>query len=541
MTKSIFVLLVISFHLLFGVDCLHAETHRILGRIVDKTSSKPIPARIYIQDVSSEQWHYAESSHPTGTAVRYERQRGESIEMHTTLSAHPFVASLPSGTFAITIERGKEYRTLTKTISSSEAGDEITFDLERWADMAELGWYSGDTHVHRSLEDLPNIVLAEDLNVTFPLIYWARDGYEAPEKNDPDFDPTQPVELIEVGPTHVIYPLNTEYEIARFHGEPHKLGAFFILNHKTPFNVGVPPVGNILEQAREEGALFELDKHNWPWSMMLIPVLGIDLYEITNNHIWRTQFYYKDFGLKAPQSMEVEEDEGGFTEWGWIRYGFQNYYLLLNCGFHLRPTAGTASGVHPVPLGFGRVYVHQPEGFSYEGWVRGLNGGKSFVTTGPMLPIEVNGLSPQISIHRNDDQPTVIEIKGSAVSPDLIDRIEVIKNGEVYDSIDPENNLGERGEYNSEIDVRYEVADSCWFAVRCFSKTPEGRIRFGHSSPSFVDYKDRPLPPRRDDIQFLIRRMEEQIERNKILENEDALKEYRQALEGYRDLLEVAR
>ena len=44
--------------------------------------------------------------------------------------------------------------------------------------------------------------------------------------------------------------------------------------------------------------------------------------------------------------------------------------IRMLCGL-LRPTAGTASGVHPVPLGFGRVYVHCPAGFSYEAWVRG--------------------------------------------------------------------------------------------------------------------------------------------------------------------------
>ena len=60
--------------------------------------------------------------------------------------------------------------------------------------------------------------------------------------------------------------------------------------------------------------------------------------------------------------MKVERDARGFTERGWIEFGFQNYYALLDCGFRIRPTAGTASGVHPVPLGFGRVYVHLDPG-----------------------------------------------------------------------------------------------------------------------------------------------------------------------------------
>ncbi len=76
-------------------------------------------------------------------------------------------------------------------------------------------------------------------------------------------------------------------------------------------------------------------------------------------------------------NIESEPDGGAWTESGWIDYGFKSYYALLNCGFRLRPTAGTASGVHPVPLGFGRVYVHRPQGFTYDGWIKGLDAGET--------------------------------------------------------------------------------------------------------------------------------------------------------------------
>src|SRR5262249_20829697 len=138
----------------------------------------------------------------------------------------------------------------------------------------------------------------------------------------------------------------------------------------------------------------DLDKHNWPWSMMLVPVIMPDLFELTNNHIWRTEFAFGGYGEPAPPYMKVAMDANGWTEAGWIDYGLQNYYALLNCGFRLRPSGGTAAGVHPVPLGFGRVYVHLPDGFSYAGWVKGLNAGRSFVTTGPMLFVELDGQDP---------------------------------------------------------------------------------------------------------------------------------------------------
>jgi hypothetical protein len=49
------------------------------------------------------------------------------------------------------------------------------------------------------------------------------------------------------------------------------------------------------------------------------------------------------------------------------------------------PTAGCASGVHPVPLGFGRVYVKIDGDVHLRQVDEGLNEGRSFVTTGPML------------------------------------------------------------------------------------------------------------------------------------------------------------
>lgn len=81
----------------------------------------------------------------------------------------------------------------------------------------------------------------------------------------------------------MIYPLNTEYEIFTVGDKRHTLGAIFALNQKTVLTDGVPPVRQIAEQVHREGGLLELDKHNWPWSMMLVPVMKVDLYELTSD------------------------------------------------------------------------------------------------------------------------------------------------------------------------------------------------------------------------------------------------------------------
>jgi len=39
----------------------------------------------------------------------------------------------------------------------------------------------------------------------------------------------------------------------------------------------------VAEHARREGALLDLEKHNWPWSIALVPVLKVDLFELANS------------------------------------------------------------------------------------------------------------------------------------------------------------------------------------------------------------------------------------------------------------------
>ena len=100
--------------------------------------------------------------------------------MHTTVSADPFGLDLPDGRYTVIVERGKDYHPESRTIVISGTPAAATIALQRWVDPAGLGWYSGETHVHRTLDDLPNLMRAEDLNVAFPLLDWVREAGVAP-------------------------------------------------------------------------------------------------------------------------------------------------------------------------------------------------------------------------------------------------------------------------------------------------------------------------------------------------------------------------
>jgi len=517
-----------------------AQSATLLGTIVDADSGKPIPARVYVQDADGK-WRFPESV--GGTAVEYKKfnwRATNSIEMHTTLSAHPFKLVGRPGPVTVTIERGKEYFTLTNRIDLQPGDNRFHFKLKRWVNMAERGWYSGDTHVHRTLEELPNLLQAEDLNVAFPLVYWVTKSYQSPSTGNKNLNVEIPKGLITVDRTHVIYPRNTEYEIFTVDGKRHPLGAIFFLNHKTAFKLGAPPISPVAKLARGEGALLELDKHNWPWSMMLVPVLDVDLFELSNNHVWRTRFGFNNFGLDAPKYMGLNPI-GKWTERDWLSYGFQNYYALLNCGFNLRPTAGNASGVHPVPLGFGRVYVKVGKEFSYQGFVEGLNAGRSFVTTGPMLFTEIDGRDAGHTF-REVRKGARFKVKGTLrTDHPVTGPTEIIRNGETIARMSAQPILHEDGSYGAVFEHDIRIDETSWVAVRYLERRAEGRLRFAHSGVFHFKVPGTTNRPRKSEIDFLIGRMNEQLERSQGVLKKPAIAEYEQALKTYKDIAKNAR
>ena len=515
----------------------------VTGEIFDARSRQPIPARLYIQ-ADDGRWFFAESASPAGSAIRYEKQNWvntNAVEMHVTLPAHPFRIELPPGGYTLTAERGKEYRPLIRRVEVGTGPVQLRLPLRRWINMAGRGWFSGDTHVHRPLADLPNIMLAEDLNIAFPLTCWVTKAFTPPAQGDKNLDADARAELIRVDATHLIWPRNTEWEIFTVDGRRHHLGAVFALGHKSAFTLGAPPLTPIAEQARREGALLDLDKHDWPWSMALVPLMKVDLYELANNHIWRTEFGMSKWNGAADDFVGLPGDGWSGTEREWIEAGFRNYYTLLDCGFRLRPSAGTANGVHPVPLGFGRVYVQCPRGFSFDAWWRGLDAGRSFVTTGPMLLAEVDGHPPGERVTIKPGKSRRLKITGEVISEEPVNAVEIIVNGEVAHRLTPAPRRNRDEANETKFHQTLELNGSSWIAVRCWESRGGGRIRFAHTAPWFFDVPGAPLRPRREEIDFLIRSVRQEIGRTSGVLPAEAMAEYQKALAIYEDIAREAR
>jgi hypothetical protein len=511
---------------------------RVTGEVRDAATAEALASRIYIQGADGA-WHFPNDA-GVGDVVRYDRENywdKTQVEKHATLSPRPFTVDLAAGEYTVTIERGKEYVPLETTVTVDRSHARWQLSLARWSDIAALGWYSGDMHCHRPLEDLANLMLAEDLNVCFPLTYWTTITERPPTRGDKTIADVPPPAPVAVDATHVWYPRNTEYEIFEVGGRKHTLGAFLILNHHTPLAAPCPPLAAIAAQARGEGAVIDLEKHNWEWAAVVAPVLPVELFELANNHNWRIGFGVKNWGAPAPEWLDLDGPLSIDNERDWIEYGWRFYYALLNSGLSINPTAGSASGAHPVPLGYSRVYVHLPQGFTYDKWIAGLRAGRSFVTTGPMLLVTVNERDPGERFQA-DGEALPLRIKGEVRSAKPLERIELVWNGEIIRRIEPANEPTGAAVI-TRFDLTLPIESSGWLAARCVggpSKT--GGIPFAHTAPWHVEVSGRPLPPRRREVQYFLQRVEEEIDRNKSVLTREQLADYYRARDFWREKLE---
>ena len=459
--------------------------------------------------------------------------------MHTALSAHPFRIELLPGTYTFRVEHGKEYFPEERQVEVSPTSSKLAFSLRRWTNMRSQGWFSGDTHNHREPADLPVNQLAEDLNVALPMVDWTTVSTVPPTESGRGFKGSWSNAPVHIDAEHVWYPRNTEYEIFQTGTANHTLGALVILNHQTRFSEPVLPLSRIAAKAHAEGALLDLEKHNWPWSVALVPAVKVDLFELANNHHWATEYAVRNWAVPAPTYMGLE-GTGTDTERGWTLYGFQTYYALLNCGFRIHPTAGTANGVHPVPLGFSRVYVHLEGPFSYDAWIKGLSAGRSFVTTGPMLTVKADDHWPGETLSPSTPGQ-VSRFRGEVLSEQPLESLELIFNGEVAMKLAPQNQRTAQQAFRTEIHQEVKTTGSGWVAWRCFETRPGGRVRFAHTAPWYVEQPSTPLRPRRAEAEWLVQRVQEEIQRSERIAPSSLLQDYRKSLAHYQELLRTAR
>src|SRR5262249_7039256 len=185
----------------------------------------------------------------------------------------------------------------------------------------------------------------------------------------------------------------------------------------------------------------------------------VDWIGLENNHMCRDRMYESEAWGKPRDTKRLPPPLGNGH---WTQ---EIYYHLLNCGLRVPPSAGSASGVLPNPVGYDRVYVHAGKELTWEKWWEGLKTGRSFVTNGPLLRVRAGGELPGHVFNAKDE--VNIEVNGSMAGRDKIRFLEVIRDGEVERKV----SLEEFTKTGSLGTIRFK--SSGWFLVRAIADNPK--------------------------------------------------------------------
>ena len=256
-------------------------------------------------------------------------------------------------------------------------------------------------------------------------------------------------------------------------------GAVLLLNMPDPFEYDLAALWpldiDFCRRTRRRGGFIDGEKPIWK-NVPVNAAFGLlDSIGVVNNH-----FHPRDMLLDAETYGAMDRGDDRYrTPQGFAAWMMDLYYRLLNCGFRLPVSAGSASGIMPSWPGYERVYVRLDSEFSVAEWFRGLKSGRSVATNGPLLIVALDGKPPGYEVAWQPRQRARLEIEVRAQAP--LERVEVVYNGSILRS------LPVRGrELHERLDVVPPAAG--WLAVRCF-ESAAGTARFAHSSPFYFPHR----------------------------------------------------
>lgn len=409
----------------------------------------PLPCRIHIED--SEGRNVLPAGFPA-------------FQTHITIPGEASL-SLKAGHHKVSIERGPEYARIETVWDVPDDGTiRLEYALQRLACMAQEGWWSGDLHVHRSPAEIEAIMRGEDLHVAPVITWWRNRRRWISVKSEAPFRRT--------------FDTNRIFDLSA--GEDERDGGavqFFGLEEPLPVDslaTNGRPTSLFLKQARRLGAIIAIEKPFWNDVPIWLASGAVSTIEIANNHMLRHGVVDSEAWGRARDRVRLKGPHGNGL---WSQ---EIYYQILETGIRLPPSAGSASGVLPNPVGYNRVYVHMRGEPSYEDWWAGLLAGRTFVTNGPLLRMTANGELPGHIFRISPGASTEVKLQVQIDSRDPISRIELIYNGRIERVISGSDWL--RGK-------RFEplrLNRNGWFLIRTIADV-DFTFRFASTAPYYVE------------------------------------------------------
>ncbi|MYB32279.1 MAG: hypothetical protein F4Y20_07115 [Acidobacteria bacterium] len=370
--------------------------------------------------------------------------------------------------------------------------------------------YSGDNHIHPNYgghyfvtpEDLRNKAHSEDLNVANGMIanYWGNSRVE-------DLEHFLGLPHPHTGPRTIVY-YNEEYRPSFFA----HLSLLNLIELITPFYIGsvgtahhalYPDNASVLRRVHEQGGIGGY-----------VHPFGLGHRDPDAAGVGYARELPVDAVLGLADFVDVAciwSDELGTAE---------VWYRLLNTGSRIPATAGTDAMTdiwrHPA-VGTTRVYVHTGEDHvHYDAWADAMAAGRAFVTSGPILTLDVSGkgMGEELAVSPGD----VVTVRATARSLFTMHGLEIVQNGRIVHRVDA---TGDLKSIDAELEI--PVEGSGWIAARALGPPQHGAMDsylFAHTNPVFVIAGGEPIRSL-DDAAFFVRWIDEVLEELRAMDRWD--------------------
>lgn len=352
---------------------------------------------------------------------------------------------LPDGEYTVDFRRGPEsvQQRSKLVVSEAMAADKpLTFQVKRWIDMSQVGWWSGDHHIHAAgcahysnptkgvlAPDMMRYCLGEDLNVGVNLTW------------GPCFD-FQKQFFTGKDDTVSKFPFVLHYDIEVSGFGSHVSGHLCLLNLKDQIPPGGdsdkhwPTLGlNTLKWAKAQGAVcgtahsgngLQVESQELPnYDMPPFDGIGAQEYIVDVTHT-----------VPGPDGTPVPAIDFTATINTAYPAEMNIWYHTLNAGYRPRISGETdfpcADGSR---VGVGRSYVKLPPKWSYADWCEGIRAGRNYVTNGSghLVDFKVNDVEMGVNGSELDlAKAGTVKVTGRVAAYVEEKADEKIKNSSLY-------------------------------------------------------------------------------------------------------------